>query len=176
MPDRAQPRDPWLRFALSFGALAIVSELVYYGVALESELFQVYLRGLARISGWILGGLTDDVRVHGKTVSSALFSVEIARGCDAYRLCALLTAAMVAFPAPLRLKLWGIALGLVWLNFLNFVRIVGLFFIGAHAYPHFQTSHEVWFPIFLIAMTVAAWVVWVRRATEGPGGRADARA
>jgi hypothetical protein len=46
------------------------------------------------------------------------------------------------------------------------VRIVGLFFIGGYFYAHFQTSHEIYFPVFLIAMTVAAWVLWVRRATR----------
>lgn len=159
-------RDPWLRFALVFGALAILSELVYYGVALESEAFQHYLRALARLSGGILSWLTPDVHVSGKTIASPLFSVEIARGCDAYRLCALLTAAVIAFPSSLRLKAWGILLGLLWLNALNFVRIVGLFFIGGLYRDHFQESHEVYFPVFLVCMTVLAWILWVRRATR----------
>lgn len=176
LPDAPQgpPRDPWLRFAVTFGVLAVISELVYYGVALESELFQRYLATLARISGWILGFLVEEVSVRGTYVTSRIFSVEIARGCDAYRLCALLTAAMLAFPAPLRLKAWGIGLGLLWLNFLNFVRIIGLFFIGGYYHSQFQVSHEIYFPIFLIAMTVGAWILWVRRATRevfGPDAR-----
>jgi exosortase/archaeosortase family protein len=160
-------RDPWVRFAVTFGVLAVVSELVYYGVALESPVFHRYLEGLARISGWLLGFLIEDVRVRGTHVSSPIFSVEIARGCDAYRICALLSAAIIAFPAPLRTKAWGLVLGLLWLNFLNFVRIISLIFVGGYLYPHFQTTHEVYFPIFLIAMTLAAWIVWVRQATRG---------
>jgi len=162
----ARARDPWIRFALTFGVLAVLSELVYYGVALESAVFQKYLTTLARISGWILSFLTEEVSVRGTSITSQLFSVQIARGCDAYRLCALLTSAIVAFPAPIRQKAWGIMLGLLWLNLLNFVRIVGLFFIGGYYYAHFQKSHEVYFPIFLIVMTVSAWILWVRRATH----------
>jgi exosortase/archaeosortase family protein len=161
---------------LIFGALAVVSELVYYGVALESAAFRSYLAGLARISGWILSFFTPDVDVSGTTITSRLFSVEIARGCDAYRLCALFTSAIVAFPAPMRLKISGIALGLLWLNLLNFVRIIGLFFIGGYYYAYFQTSHEIFFPVFLIAMTVGAWIVWVRRATHEHFGRGAAAA
>jgi exosortase H (IPTLxxWG-CTERM-specific) len=164
--DARTPREPWVRFALIFAALAVVSELVYYGVALESPLFRDYLAALARISAWILAWFVDGVSVNGTAITSRAFTVEIARGCDAYRMCALLTSAIVAFPAPIPRKLWGIALGLAWLNLLNFVRIIGLFFIGAYAAAWFQTSHEIFFPIFLIAMTVGAWIFWLRRATH----------
>lgn len=159
-------RDPWIRFALTFAALAVLAELVYYGVALESPVFRDYLATLARVSGWILSWFVDGVKVDGTSITSGLFSVEIARGCDAYRMCALLTSAIVAFPASIPRKIWGIALGLLWLNLLNFVRIIGLFFIGGYAHAEFERSHEIYFPIFLIAMTVAAWLFWLRRAAH----------
>ena len=162
----ARGRDPWRRFVLVFAALAVASELVYYGVALESDLFAAYLALLARISGFLLGFVADDVAVRGTLISSSLFSVEIARGCDAYRICSLLSAAIIAFPSSLRVKLWGLALGLLWLNMLNFVRILGLFFIGGYFPEHFGASHETYFPIFLICMTMAAWILWLRWATR----------
>lgn len=161
-----QGRDPWLRFALTFGALALLSEVVYYGVALDSGAFRRYLELLAEISGAILRPLTEGINVRGTLISGTLFTVEIARGCDAYRICALLAAAMLAFPAPWRAKLVGLALGLLWLNALNFVRICGLYFIGGLYYSEFERAHVIYFPIFLIAMTVGAWIVWVRRATH----------
>lgn len=157
--------DPWRRFILVFAVLAVLSEIIYYGVALESEVFQRYLNGLARVSGFILGFLTDGVSVRGASIQGADFSVEIARGCDAYRICSLLSAAIIAFPSRWRVKVWGLVLGLLWLNFLNFVRIVGLFFIGGALPEHFQASHEIYFPVFLICMTVLAWILWVRQAT-----------
>lgn len=159
-------RDPWLRFAVLFAALAIASEVVYYGFALESDLFRAYLELLARVSGMILSRLTEGIVVRGTIISGEIFSVQIAEGCDAYRITALLCSAMLAFPAPIATKVWGLVLGLVWLNLLNFVRIVGLFFIGGYFHPIFQRSHEIYFPIFLICMTVLAWILWVRRATR----------
>ncbi len=163
--ERRAP-DPWVRFAVTFGVLAVLSELVYYGVALESPVFKSYLKLVARISGFLLGFLTEDVVVRGTHISSQIFSVEIARGCDAYRICALLSAAILSFPAPWRTKAWGLTLGLLWLNFLNFFRIISLIYVGGYLYPYFQTTHEIYFPIFLIAMTVAAWILWVRQATR----------
>lgn len=159
-------RDPWLRFALAFGALAVLTEVVYYGLFLEGELFRSYLALLARISGWILSHMTGGIVVDGAVISGDLFSVEIAQGCDAYRICALLSSAIVAFPANWSTKAWGLVLGLAWLNSLNFVRIVGLYFIGGLYREHFQESHEVYFPVFLVCMTVLAWILWVRRATR----------
>jgi exosortase H (IPTLxxWG-CTERM-specific) len=164
--ERGERRDPWIRFVVIFAALAVLSELVYYGVALESALFRDYLGALARVSAWILAPFVEGVRVDGTAITSRAFSVEIARGCDAYRMCALLTAAILAFPAPIPRKVSGIAWGLLWLNAMNFVRIVGLFLIGGYAKSQFQRWHELYFPAFLIAMTVAAWLVWVRRATH----------
>jgi exosortase/archaeosortase family protein len=165
-PMSGPERDPWLRFALGFGALALLSELVYYGFALESGAMRAYLETLARISGAILSWFTDGIQVRGSLITGSLFSVEIAEGCDAYRICALLAAAMLAFPATWKQKLVGIALGLAWLNLLNFVRICGLYFIGGLWYPQFHRAHEIYFPVFLIAMTVLAWVVWVRWVTR----------
>lgn len=165
-------RDPWLRFALTFGALALLSEVVYYGVALDSQAFRRYLELLAAISGAILRPLTEGIQVRGTLISGDLFTVEIARGCDAYRICALLAAAMLAFPATWRAKAIGLALGLLWLNALNFVRICGLYFIGGLYYAEFQRAHVIYFPVFLIAMTVAAWISWVRWVTRDDDGPA----
>jgi exosortase H (IPTLxxWG-CTERM-specific) len=158
--------DPWRRFVLIFAVLAVLSEVLYYGVALESEAFQHYLNGLASVSGFILTFFTEGVTVRGASIQGANFSVEIARGCDAYRICSLLSAAIIAFPSRWRVKIWGLLLGLLWLNFLNFVRIIGLFFIGGHSPKNFQASHEIYFPVFLICMTVLAWILWVRQATH----------
>ena len=169
-PQEPQGRDPWLRFAVTFAVLAVTSELVYYGVALESPLFKSYLAALAEANGFLLGLMVDEVSVQGTRISSSFFSVEIARGCDAYRICALLSSAIIAFPAPIRTKAWGLVLGLLWLNMLNFFRIISLFFVGGYFYAHFRDTHEIYFPIFLIAMTVAAWIVFVRRATRDAFG------
>jgi exosortase/archaeosortase family protein len=166
LPPQPPGRDPWLRFALTFGALALLSEVVYYGVALESGAFRRYLEILAEISGVILSRISEGIQVRGTLITGKLFSVEIARGCDAYRICALLAAAMLAFPARWRDKLIGLALGLLWLNSLNFVRIVGLYLIGGLYYPEFHRAHVIYFPVFLIAATVAAWIVWVRWVTR----------
>ena len=131
-------QDPWFRFAAAFGLLALVSEVIYFAFALESDLFRKYLEVLATMSGWILEHLTTGIKVRGTIIQGDLFSVQIAPGCDAYRICALLGSAIVAFPARWTTKALGLFFGLLWLNALNFVRIVGLYFIGGLANEYFQ--------------------------------------
>ena len=165
--DRAEDvspgEAPWIRFALVFGALAIGSELLYYGVILESEGFHAYLAVLARISGLLLDWMGQDVSVTGAQISNARFAVLVSDGCDAIQICALLSAAVIAFPAPLQRRLRGVVLGILWLQLLNFVRIVSLFLIGAYFASGFSPAHKVVWPTFLIVVTIATWIFWVRQ-------------
>ena len=164
--DEPNGREPWLRFALIFGVLAVASEAFYYALALGSGGFQVYLSLLAQISGAFLSLFEGDVTVNGARISNLLFSVEVAQGCDAIQVCSLLAAAMIAFPVGLRRKLRGLVLGILWLQILNLLRIITLFWIGAHFSHAFQTAHEDVWPGILITVTIATWILWVRWETQ----------
>jgi hypothetical protein len=163
----AAPRDPWIRFTLIFATLAVLSELVYYGVALESALFRDYLAaGRARLR-------LDPVAARGRRVRERHGGDQRPLlGGDRARLRRLPDVRAAhrrdrRVPRALRPQGVGDRSGSrCGSTCCNFVRIVGLVLIGGYAHSHFQRSHEIYFPIFLIAMTVCAWVVWVRRATH----------
>ena len=139
----------------------IREELFYYGVVLDSSSLQVYLGVLASLSASFLGWIGHDVAVEGVRISSDQFAVEVADGCDAIQLCALLTAAVIAFPVPLARRLRAALFGLLWLQSLNFVRIVSLFLIGSQSAGVFTSFHKVIWPTTLIIVTVATWIGWV---------------
>jgi exosortase H (IPTLxxWG-CTERM-specific) len=168
---RNQAGDPWRRFAIIFGTLAVGSELFYYGVILESSSLQVYLGVLASLSGAILSWIGLDVAVEGVRISSAEFAVEVADGCDAIQLCALLAAAIIAFPAPLARRLRATFFGLLWLQSLNFARIISLFLIGTHSAGVFTSFHKVIWPTTLIVITVTTWIGWVLWGYRSDVGR-----
>jgi exosortase H (IPTLxxWG-CTERM-specific) len=159
-------REPWLRFALIFGALAVSSEVLYYAVTLESEGFRIYLGALAKISGALLTAFGSNVSIHETRISNADFAVEVAQGCDAIQVCSLLAAAVIAFPIALKRKLRGLALGILWLQFLNLMRIITLFLIGEQFSGFFKTAHEVVWPGVLIVITIITWILWVRWETR----------
>jgi exosortase H (IPTLxxWG-CTERM-specific) len=159
-------REPWLRFALIFGVLAVASEVFYYVVALESHGFQDYLGALARISGSILSLFGGDVTVQETRISNSSFAIEVAQGCDAIQVCSLLAAAVIAFPVDSRRKLRGLVSGITALQVLNLMRIITLFWIGIHFPRVFKTAHEVVWPGILITSTIAIWILWVRWETQ----------
>ena len=173
--DEPQRREPWLRFALIFGVLAVASEAFYYAVTLDSEGFQVYLGVLAKISGAFLSLFNGDVMVDETRISNGAFAVEVAQGCDAIQVCSLLAAAVLAFPVGLWRKLRGLVLGILWLQLLNLLRIITLFWIGAYFSRVFRTAHEVVWPGILITITIATWILWVRWETQ-PAQPIDAAA
>ena len=159
-----------------FGLLAIGCELLYYAVVVDSQALFTYLRGLAQVSGWILGILGYDVEVNHTLVSTPGFAVQIAHGCDAIQICALYSAAVIAFPVGWRRKLLGLVLGIAWLQLLNQVRIVSLVLIGRCCHAIFDDAHFKIWPTFLIIVTVISWMIWVRWATREAPGHAQAAA
>jgi len=164
--DEPSGRGPWIRFALTFGALSIGSEALYYAVALESESFEVYLELLARISGSVLALFGSDAVVTGTRITSKLFSVEISQGCDAIQVCSLLAAAVIAFPVEFKRRMRGLILGILLLQVFNLLRIISLYLIGAHYTNFFRSAHEVVWPGILITVTIVAWILWVRWETQ----------
>ena len=159
-------KDPWVRFSVQFAVLVLIAEVFYYGVLLDSEPLAVYLAWAARVSAHILQFIGIDVTINGNTIGGGGFAVQISPECDAVQLCAVLLAAIVSFAAPLRTKVVGMLLGLLWLQAVNFVRIVSLYLVGVSWPSVFQTAHETVWPVILIAITLGTWMIWAERAVR----------
>ena len=157
-----------LRFGLTFGILMAL----YYVVALlpwtDGELFPAYLECNARISNLILHWFGQASVVTGTTIRSPQFAITIRRGCDALEPSWLFCAAVLAFPAPWRRRLPGMAIGVTAILALNLVRIVSLYFLGIHLPGFFDTMHlEVWPVLFILAALLLwiGWLAWGRRTS-----------
>lgn len=74
-------------------------------------------------------------------------------------------AAVLAFPAPLKSKLIGIAIGLPWMQAWNVARISTLVAVGKHlGFPTFETIHVYVWPTVLVIVSLLSWVGWARWA------------
>ena len=148
-----------LRFAvfvvLSYGLLAIP--------AVDRMLF-VVLQASASASAPLITLLGYPCSVDGVILRSPEFSVAVRRGCDGVEPTLILWSAMLALRAPLIPTLAGLFASATLIQFLNYLRIVSLFVIGARWPSAFHVMHvEVW-PVLLIIAGMAFFIPWMKWA------------
>lgn len=147
----------WLIFALMIGlftTLLLVLNL--------STNFDEWLNGAtaAMLAGalWLLGA---GGQTAGTVVTSKIFSAEIITECTAVFPIMIFLAAVIAYPSGWRKKLWGIALGVPAILFVNLIRLVSLFYIGYWFPSVFETAHLLVWQSLIIFFAVLFWLVWV---------------
>ncbi|MGB2863392.1 MAG: archaeosortase/exosortase family protein [Sedimentisphaerales bacterium] len=156
-----------LKFLLIFGILLAVFYVFIAFSSFYSKKFVPWHHHLiARISGYVLAVLGQEITVTGKSISSPKFSVNIIRGCDAVEAIALYVCAVLAFPLPILKKFLGMIAGTLLLLILNLVRIVSLFLIGSYSSRIFALMHlDVWQAMFIF-LAVLLWILWLIWATR----------
>ena len=152
------PVRSWLILAASLGiALAL-----YYGF-LGSSLVDYVAAWTASWSSEGLNILGTSTWVNGTILSSDTFAVDIVAECTAVGPLVLFIGAVIAYPAPLKAKAFGAALGLVALTLVNLVRIISLFLIGS-AYPEYlEVAHLLVWQTAIILFAIVLWLLWVGR-------------
>ena len=124
----------------------------------------------ARSSGFLLGVLGAGTMTSGTVVVSQRFAFQVVEECTVIGPLLVYAAAVLAFPAGLRGKGWGLAVGVAGLSGLNALRLVTLYFIGAYAPRYLDVAHLVIWQGVMVLTTVLLWLWWVQR--WGRGARA----
>src|SRR6185436_11852916 len=125
-----------------------------------------------QISTAIVTFFDPNVVAIGKVMRSTRngFAVSIEAGCNGVEATIVLIAAMLAFPAPWKNKLVGLAAGIVAVQGLNILRVISLFYLGQWDYKVFEWAHlYVWQALIMLDVLVV-WLIWVRTL---PGARDD---
>ena len=164
-----------LRFFVTF----LVIQALLFGLELtpwaQAHFVVPWTNALARISTWLVTVFDPNVMAIGKIMRSTTngFAVSIEAGCNGVEATIVLLAAILAFPAPWRSKLVGLAAGIVAVQGLNIVRVISLFYLGQWDREWFEWAHlYVWQALIMLDVLIV-WLVWVRtlpRADDrGPG-------
>mgnify|MGYP003382444000 CR=1 FL=1 len=85
-----------------------------------------------------------------------------------------LIAAMLAFPAPCRYRLAGIAVGIFAIQVLNLVRIVSLFFLGLWSQTAFEWAHLYVWQALIMLDALVVWLLWIRSLPSAHDGSPQA--
>jgi exosortase H (IPTLxxWG-CTERM-specific) len=162
---------------IRFFALFLVLLVVMFAAELTPWAQQFFVvpwtNALASISTSIVTLFDQHVVASGKVIRSTTngFGVAIEAGCNGVEATLVLCAAILAFPAPWRHKLLGMAIGIFAVQFLNVVRVISLFYIGQWDFAVFEWAHQyVWQALIMLDVLVV-WLIWVRRV---PRRRDDA--
>lgn len=76
---------------------------------------------------------------------------------------------MVAFPASWRLKLIGIAIGILAVQGVNLLRIISLYYLGKWNMQVFEFAHLYLWQALIMLDVLIVWLLWmqmVARRTE----------
>jgi exosortase H (IPTLxxWG-CTERM-specific) len=119
---------------------------------------------LATISADLVKVFDPGVIADGNVLQSAHngFAVAIEAGCNGVEASIVLVAAILAFPAPWKRKLLGLAVGVVAVQGLNIVRVISLFYLGQWRLDVFEFAHlYVWQALIMLDVLIV-WLLWVR--------------
>jgi exosortase family protein XrtM len=97
----------------------------------------------------------------GSRVASPRGGIDIKRGCEGFEVVIILFAALIAYPAPIRWRLAGIAAGMAGIYVVNLVRIVSLYFVFVHAPERFDFAHLFLWQSLIILAAAGYFLLWI---------------
>lgn len=152
------------RAAMALLAMALLYGAIYFPYPSHSwpvaVLFKI-LECVAALSAAVIRLWEPGIAVVAGPTLTGRFPMQIVLDCAALDVQALYLAAVLVFPTTLRKKLWGAGLGLAFLAAANIARIVLLYFVGAYAPAYFDLVHEDLLAFVMVALTGAAYLVWI---------------
>lgn len=159
------------RFVGVAGALLL---LWFFGyeqhLAVDGRLDQALCSQIARAGAGVLRGLGFEARAGG-THSQMLYlggqaAVWVGPPCNGLVLYALFGGFVLAYPGPLRHKLWYLPLGLALIWTLNVLRVAALALNHQYAPGSMDFNHHYTFAFVVYAAIFGLWMWWARRLAE----------
>ena len=158
------------RFAAVFVLLLAASFAAELTPPVQAALVIPWTEGLARLSAGLVTIFDPNVAAAGRILQSTRngFAVSIEAGCNGVEAALILICAMVAFPAPWKHRLVGIAIGLAAVQALNVVRVVSLFYLGQWNERAFEWAHLYLWQALVMLDVLIVWLIWIRSLPPRP--------
>ena len=169
---RASANRRSLGFLATFLALLVASYFLVASRPVNEAVIVPFTAGVARVSAAVLNVLGENVVVEGTEIRSPTFAVNIENGCNGVETALLFGSAVLAFPAPWKRRLLGLLLGFAAIQAINLVRVVSLFWIGAHRPALFSSSHTVLWQSIVVLCGVLLFLLWASREQRRPAAAA----
>jgi exosortase H (IPTLxxWG-CTERM-specific) len=153
-----------VRFFLVF--LAVLFGLFFAQLTPWGQHFVVepWTSSLARLCVAIVSTFDSQVVASGKIIRDAVTGsgISIEAGCNGLEAVIVLIAAMLAFPATAKARLFGIVIGFIAIQLLNVVRVISLFYLHDWHPAIFTFAHEYLWQALIMLDALIVWLVWLR--------------
>ena len=123
---------------------------------------------IASVSAWVTQLFDNSVQSSGiilQNINNGI-AVSIQPGCNGVEAMICLTAAIIAFPASWKHKLYGLLFGFLAIQALNIVRIISLFYLLQWNKDWFEWAHLYLWQALIILDALIVFIIWVRYLPE----------
>lgn len=158
-------RDGTTRIVCSFLVMLALFEVLYL-LFDQSEAVVTFSQATAHLTGLILSVLGETVRVDDASLYSPVLNMKIVSECTSITPTMVFIAAILSFPSSLSAKLNGLILGICALFLINLVRVVSLYYVGAHTPGHLEFVHVVVWQTVMVLLAIGLWSLWASRQVE----------
>jgi exosortase H (IPTLxxWG-CTERM-specific) len=157
------------RFLASFVAILVGLFALELTPPLQVAVVAPWTAGLAWLSATLAAAFDPHVLATGKVLRSTTngFAISIEAGCNGIEAAIILIAAMLAFRAPWKHRLMGMAAGLVAIQVLNVVRVISLFYLGQWSAAAFEWAHLYLWQALIMLDALVVWLLWLRALPSG---------
>ena len=152
------------RFLLIFcGVLGLLFVIEMLNPVQEAVI-NPFTAALADVSTAVILPFDDTVIAQGRVLRDATtgFAVSIEAGCNGVEAAIVLIAGIVAFPASIQHKVIAILAGFVFVQALNIVRIISLFYLGQWNYTVFEWFHLYLWPMLIMLDVLVVFAIYLR--------------
>ncbi len=158
-----------------FISLFIVVLAVLFGIEMLNPVQVAVIHPWTSFLAWFSAALMTvfdaDVISHGRIIQSQAtgFGVSIEAGCNGVEAVIILMAGMVAFAAPMRLKLIGVLIGCVAVQAANILRVISLYYLGKWDKEVFDFAHLYLWQALIMLDVLVVWLLWIRAVAKQQG-------
>jgi len=129
-----------------------------------------FTTAIAHIAVWTVHAFDPTVVAQGNEIRRGIGGpgISIVAGCSGVEAVLILVSAVLAFPAPWKHKLTGVALGFLAIQALNLVRIISLFYLHEWSQVWFDWFHHYLWQALIMLDALVFFLIWLRYLPREP--------
>ena len=157
-----------LRFLSIFLIAVVVLLVAELTPPVQAWVIQPWTALVAATSAALVRSFDDSVLAHGNILhdSATGVGVSIEAGCNGVEASLILLAALLAYPAEWRARLWGAVAGFAAIQIANLARIITLFYLAGWNQSVFEFAHLYLWQALIMLDVVIVWLRWIRWVTK----------